>query len=174
MYSSSLCSHVNNIYSKLSELKQRIQHHHVHMNQGDTLQIEASDFDPDIDGVSSPNTNEKPNELTIQGILSPTSEVTEPADDSPSPAMTIQQLTSQETDWLDAIPVQIPQVSSLMAQPEEQEARPNITLKVLKFLIWRKIQKRSSLPIWTHTWHTTTHMKPAYIYIKNTDPDYMT
>ena len=34
---------------------------------------------------------------------------------------TIQQLTSQETDWPDAIPVQIPQVSSSTAQPEEQE-----------------------------------------------------
>ena len=34
---------------------------------------------------------------------------------------TIQQLTSQDTDWSDAIPVQIPWVSSLTAQPEEQE-----------------------------------------------------
>ena len=34
MYSSSLCSHVNNIYSKLSELQRQIQNHHVHMNQG--------------------------------------------------------------------------------------------------------------------------------------------
>ena len=90
------------------------------MNQGDTVQIEAPDFDPDIDGVSSPSTGEKPNELMIQGTSSPTPEVTKPADDSFTPAMTIQQLTSQETDWLDAIPVQIPQVSSSTAQPEEQ------------------------------------------------------
>ena len=34
---------------------------------------------------------------------------------------TIQQLTSQETDWPDAIPVQIPQVSSSTVQLEEQE-----------------------------------------------------
>ena len=78
------------------------------MNQGDTVQIGAPDFDPDIDGVSSPSTDKKPNELMIQGILSCTSEVTKPADDSLTPAMTIQQLTSQETDWLDAIPMQIP------------------------------------------------------------------
>ena len=90
------------------------------MNQGDTLQIEAPDFDPDIDGVSSPSTDEKPNKLPIQGTSSPTPEVTEPADDSFTPAMTIQQLTSQETDWPDAIPMQIPRVSSSMAQPEEQ------------------------------------------------------
>ena len=79
------------------------------MNQVDTLQIEAPNFNSDIDGVSSPNTDEKPNELMIQGTLSPTPEVTEPEDDnSLTPGTTIQQLTSQETDWPDAIPVQIP------------------------------------------------------------------
>ena len=91
------------------------------MNQGDTVQIEAPDFDPDIDGVTSPSTDEKPNELMIQGTLSPIPEVTEPEDDnSLTPEATIQELTSQETDWPDDIPVQIPQVSSSTAQPEEQ------------------------------------------------------
>ena len=157
MYSSSLCSHVNNIYSKLSELQRQIQNHHMHMNQGDTVQIEAPDFDPDIDGVSSPSTDEKPNELTTQGTSSPTPEVTKPEDDSLTPATTIQQLTSQDTDWPDAIPCKPP-------------SRPNIILKVLKFLIWRRILKKKSAPIWSRTWHTTTHMKPANIYVKNTDP----
>ena len=55
------------------------------MNQGNTVQIEAPDFDPDIDGVSSPSTDKKPNELTIQGTSSPTPEVTKPEDDSLSP-----------------------------------------------------------------------------------------
>ena len=54
MYSSSLCSHINNIYNKLSELQKQIQNHHTHMNPGDMVQIEAPDFDLDIDGVSSP------------------------------------------------------------------------------------------------------------------------
>ena len=90
------------------------------MNQGDTVQIEAPKFDPDINKVSSASTDEKPNELMIQGTLSPTPEFTELEDDSLTPATTIQQLTSQETDWLDAIPVQIPRVSSSTAQPEEQ------------------------------------------------------
>ena len=95
-YSSSLCSHVNNIYSKLSELQRQIQHHCMHMNQGDTVQIEAPNFDPDIDGVSSPSTDEKPNELMIQGTLSPTPEVTNPEDDnSLTPGTTVQQLTSR-------------------------------------------------------------------------------
>ena len=109
MYSSFLCSHVNNIYSKLSELQRQTQHHHMHMNQGDTVQIEAPDFDPDIDRVTSLSTNEKPNEVMIQGTLSSIPEVTEPEDDnSLTPGTTTQQLTSQETDWPDAIPVQIP------------------------------------------------------------------
>ena len=108
------------MYSKLSELQRLIQHHHMHMNQGDTVQIEAPDFNPDIDGVSSPSTDEKPNKLMIQGTSSPTPEVTEPEDDSLTLATTIQQLTSQETDWPDTIPVQIPWVFSLMAQPEKK------------------------------------------------------
>ena len=77
-YSSSLCSHVNNIYNKLSELQRQIQNHHPHMNPEDTVQIEAPDFDPDIDGVSSPSTDEIPNKLLIQGIASPAPETIEP------------------------------------------------------------------------------------------------
>ena len=121
MYSSSLCSHVNNIYSKLSELQRQIQNHHTHMNLGDTIQIEAPDFDPDIDLVSSPSTEEKLTELRIEGTSPPTPAVTKPEDDSFTPTTTIQQLTSQETDWLDAIPVQIPWVLSSTIQPEVQE-----------------------------------------------------
>ena len=67
MYLSSLCSHVNNIYNKLSELQRQIQNHHTHMNPGDTVQIEAPDFDPDIDGVSLSSTDKNPNDLMTQG-----------------------------------------------------------------------------------------------------------
>ena len=117
IYSSSLCSHVNNIYSKLSELQRQIQNHHTHMNQGDTFQIEAPDFNPDINGVSSPSTDETPNKLSIQGTSSPAPEVTEPENDCLIPATTIEQLTSQDTDWLNTIPIQIP---SSIDQLEDQ------------------------------------------------------
>ena len=113
MYSSSLCSHVNNIYSKLSELQRQIQNHHTHMNQGDTVQIEA----PDLNGVSSPSTDKIPNKFLIQGTSSPAPEITEPENERSTPATSIQQLTSQDTDWPDTIPVQIP---SLMDQPQDQ------------------------------------------------------
>ena len=48
-YSSTLCSHINNIYSKLSELQKHIQYRCMSSNQGDSVQIEAPSFDPDID-----------------------------------------------------------------------------------------------------------------------------
>ena len=120
-YSSSLCSHVNNIYSKLSEFQKQIQHHCMYMNQGDTVQIEAPKFNPDIDGDSPLSIDEKPNEVLIQGTLPTIPEVTEPEDDnSPTPGTNTQQPTSQEADWPDAIPMQIPSISSLTVQSEEQ------------------------------------------------------
>ena len=120
-YSSSLCSHVNNIYSKLSELQKQIQHHHMYMNQGDTVQTEAPEFDSDIDGDSPVSIDEKPNKVTILGMLPTIPEVIEPEDDnSPTLGTKIQQPTPQETNWPDAILMQIPRVSSSTAQPEEQ------------------------------------------------------
>ena len=116
-YSASLCSHVNNIYNKLAELQRQIQIHHTHMNPGDTVQIEAPDFDPDIDGVPSPSTYEIPNKLLTQGTASPAAKTTNPEIECSTPATSIQQLASQDTDWPDTMPVQIP---SLIDQPEDQ------------------------------------------------------
>ena len=104
-YSSSLCSHINNIYNKLSELQRQIQNHHTHMNPGDMVQIEDPDFDPDIDGVSSPILYEITNKLSTQGTASPAPKTNEPEIECSTPATSTQQTTSQDTDWLDAIPV---------------------------------------------------------------------
>ena len=87
------------------------------MNPSDTVQIEAPDFDPDIDGVSSPSTYKIPNKSLSQGTASPTPKITKPENECPTPAAPIQQLASQDTDWPDTIPVQIP---SLIDQPEDQ------------------------------------------------------
>ena len=120
-YSSSLYSHINNIYSKLSELQKQIQHHCMYMNQGDTVQIEAPEFDPDIDGDRPLSNDKKPDEVPIQGTLPTIPEVSEPEDDnSLIPGTNTEQLTYQETNWPDTIPMQILRVSSLTAQPEEQ------------------------------------------------------
>ena len=121
IYSSSLCLHVNNIYSKLSELQKQIQHHRIYMNQGDTVQIEAPEFDPDTDGDRLLSAVEKPDEVSILGTLPTIPEVSEPDDESRHiPTTNTAQPICQETNWPDAIPVQIPRVSSSTAQPEEQ------------------------------------------------------
>ena len=120
-YSSTLCSHINNIYSKLSELQKLIQHHCMSSNQGDSVQVEAPDFDPDMDGDSPEYTDEKHGKVPVQGTLETIPETSEPEDDdSIAPANNTDQQTYQETDWPDASPVQIPRVSSLTAQPLEQ------------------------------------------------------
>ena len=48
-YSVALCSHVNNIYHKILEIQWQLPHSAQHMNTGDIIQIDALDFDPDID-----------------------------------------------------------------------------------------------------------------------------
>ena len=101
----------------------------MYMNQGNMVQIEAPEFDPDIDGDNPLSTNEKPNQVLIQGTLPTIPEVTKPEpvevtkpepedDNSPTPEPDTQQPIFQETNWPDTIP--IPRVSSLAAQPEEQ------------------------------------------------------
>ena len=87
------------------------------MNLGDTVQIEAPDFDPDINGISSPSTYEIPDKLLTQGTTSPAPETTKPEIECSIPATSTQQTTLQDTDWPDTIPVQIP---SLIDQPEDQ------------------------------------------------------
>ena len=87
------------------------------MNQGDTIQIEAPNFDLDINRISSPSADEIPKKSLIQGISSPTPATTKPENECPAPVTTIQQSTSQDTDWPDAIPAQIP---SSIHQSEDQ------------------------------------------------------
>ena len=49
IYSAALCSHVNNIYHKISEIQWQLPHSAQHMNTGNIVQIDALDFNPDID-----------------------------------------------------------------------------------------------------------------------------
>ena len=97
-YSTSLCSHVNNIYNKLAELQWQIQHHDPHMNSPTTIDQESH------------------NSL-IQGTASPTRKTTESEIEHTTPAPSHQYTDSQETDWPDAIPVEIP---SQIDQPNDQ------------------------------------------------------
>ena len=108
---------MNNIYNKLAELQRQIQHRDLHMNSEDAIQIEAPDFYLDIDDVSSPATDEISNKLLTQRTASPTPKTTELEIKHSTSATSIQQIASQDTDWPDAIPVEIP---SQIDQPDDQ------------------------------------------------------
>ena len=85
------------------------------------MQIEAPDFDPDINRDSPEYTDEKHGKVPVQGTLETIPETSEPEDDdSIAPGTNTDQQTYQETDWPDASPMQIPRVSSLTAQLPEQ------------------------------------------------------
>ena len=64
-----------------------------------------------------PSTYKIPNKLLTQGTASPATKTTKPEMECSTPATSTQQMTSQDTDWPDAIPVQIP---SLIDHPEDQ------------------------------------------------------
>ena len=122
-YSASLCSHVNNIYNKLADLQWQIQHRDLHMNSGDTIQIEAPDFDPDIDDISPTTIDQHSNNLSTQGSATPTSKAEEQQIKHITPAPSHQDTDSQEIDWPDATPVEI-----LPQRHQQNDQRINIQL----------------------------------------------
>ena len=107
-YSASLCSHVNNIYNKLVELQQQLHHPNQHMNTGDTIQIEEPDFNPDIDDVSPNIVDQESNNPVTQGLTKPTLKSAEKVIEHITPAPSLQDTDTQEVDWPDSIPVEIP------------------------------------------------------------------
>ena len=120
-YSSTLCSHVNNIYNKLAELQKHIQQYCMYPHQSDTVQIDAPEYDPDIDRDNQPNTDKKHETVSIQGTQEMIPESSELEDDNsivPENNTVLQ--NQQETDWPYAPAIQIPGVSSTTSdQPPE-------------------------------------------------------
>ena len=102
---------MNNIYNKLAELQWQIQHCDPHMNSGDTIQIEVPDFDLDIDDISPTTIDQESNNLSTQRSATPTSKTAEQVIEHITPAPSHQDTDSQEVDWPDAIPVEIPSQS---------------------------------------------------------------
>ena len=81
-YSAALCSHVNNVYHKISEIQQQLPHSAQYMNTGDVIQIEALDFNPDInEGLHTQEHQE------VQGPASITQQSFEKSDESKAPAL---------------------------------------------------------------------------------------
>ena len=95
------------IYNKLAKLQWQLQHRDPHMNTGDTIQIEAPDFDPDIDDISSSTIDQESNNPVTQGLATPTPKSAEKVIEHTTLAPSHQDINTQEVDWPDAIPVEI-------------------------------------------------------------------
>ena len=107
-YSTTLCSHVNNIYNKLAELQWQLPHPNSHMNTGDAIQIEAPDFNLDIDEVLPTPTDQDTNDPATQGSEQHILKSADKVIKHRTPASSHQNTDTQEVDWPDAIPVEIP------------------------------------------------------------------
>ena len=102
----------------MAEIQWQIQHRDPHMNSGDTIQIEAPDFDPDIDDVSPTTIDQESNNPETQGSETPTPKFAEKMIESITPAPSHQNTDTQEVDWPDAISVEI--LSQLDQQNEQR------------------------------------------------------
>ena len=98
-YSTALCSNINNIYHKLSEIQQ-LPHSAQHMNTGDVIQVEAPDFDPDIDETPPIQEHQE-----AQGSANITQQFFKKSAKSKAPALLHYDV--QDVDWPDTIPVKI-------------------------------------------------------------------
>ena len=111
------------IYNKLAELQRQFQHRDLHMNPGDTIQIEAPDFNPDIDDIFPTTIDQESNNPSTQGSATPTPKTAEQEIERITPASSHQDTDPQEIDWLDAIPVEIPSQGG-----QQDDQRINIQL----------------------------------------------
>ena len=91
----------------MAEIQQQLPHSNQHMNTGDVIQIEAPDFDPDIDEVLPTSMDQCANDSGTQGSVISTQKSTEKMTECRTPAPSQQNINAQEVDWLDAIPVKI-------------------------------------------------------------------
>ena len=93
----------------------------MYPHQSDTVQINAPEYDPDIERDNQPNTDKKHATVSIQGTLEmiPESSILED-DNSIAPENNMAPQNQQETNWPDAPAIQIPGVSSTTSdQPPE-------------------------------------------------------
>ena len=85
-YSAALCSHINNIYNKLVEIQQQLSHPNQHMNTGDVIQIEAPDFDPNIDEALAISADQNIDHQETQGSVISTQKFAEKTAECRTPA----------------------------------------------------------------------------------------
>ena len=78
------------------------------MNIGDVIQIEVPDFDPDIDKALPISMDQHTNDPVTQGSVTPTLKAAEKVIECRTPAPLHTDIDTQEVDWPDTIPVEIP------------------------------------------------------------------
>ena len=105
MYFAALCSHVNYIYNKLAEIQQQLPHFNQHINTGDMIQIEAPDFDPDIDEALPISADQNIDHQETQGSVNSTQQFLEKTPACRTPSSSHQE--AQDVNWPDTIPVEI-------------------------------------------------------------------
>ena len=87
--------------------------HNIDVHQVDAVQIEAPDYDPDIDRDKESLTENKRATVSVQEILDNNHNILELVDDkSTTPDTTTPYQDHKQTDWPDAPTIQIPGVSS--------------------------------------------------------------
>ena len=93
----------------------------MYPHQTDTVQINAPEYDPDIDRDNQPNTNNRHITVSIQGTLNTFQESSVLKDDnSTAPDNITTPQNQQETDLPDAPAIKIPGISSTTSdQPPE-------------------------------------------------------
>ena len=84
----------------MAEIQQQLPHSTQHMNTGDVIQIEALDFDPDIDEALPIPVDQNTDHEEIQGSANSTQQFSKKTATTGTPA-SLQQ-DAQDVDWLDA------------------------------------------------------------------------
>ena len=106
----------------MAEIQQRLPHSTQHMNTGDVIQIEAPDFDPNIDKVPPIPTDQNTDYEETQGSVNSTQQFPKKTATTRTPATS--QQDAQDVDWLDTIPVEIP------PQPHQDTEQNIPTLRI--------------------------------------------
>ena len=93
----------------------------MYLHQTDTVQINALEYNPDIDGDNQPSTDNRHITVSVQGTLNTSQESSVLEDEnSTAPDNITTPQNQQETGWPDAPAIQIPGISSTTSdQPPE-------------------------------------------------------
>ena len=93
----------------------------MYPHQTDTAQINAPEYDPDIDGDNQPNTHNSRVTVSVQGTINTSQQSSILEDDNSTAADNITTpQNQQETNWPEAPTIQIPGISSTTSdQPPE-------------------------------------------------------